>query len=78
MQVNRLRWRAGKLIGGETSAGEEAEVSYEVRAGVSWQSGDSAAFMVELQPMEIRTFLLTAEARSAQRGQALWGAAAAA
>ena len=76
--MNRLRWRAGKLIGGDTSAGQEAEVNYEVRTGVSWQSDDSDAFMVELQPMEIRTFLLTAEARNAQQGQAYRSAAAAA
>ena len=69
MQVNRLSWRAGKLIGGEATAEEESQVSYEVRSGASWQRSDSDAFVVELQPMEIRTFLLTAETSKAQQLQ---------
>ena len=57
------------MLGGETPAGEESQVSYKVRSGASWKRGDSDAFVVELQPMEIRTFLLTAETSKAQQLQ---------
>ena len=78
MQVNRLRWRAGKLIGGEATAKGELHGSYELRTGARWQRQNSEAFVVELQPMEIRTFLLTAETTKAQQPQALRSLAAAA
>ena len=49
------------MIGGDATAGEESPVSYKLRGGARWQKQDGDAFVVELQPMEIRTFLLTAE-----------------
>lgn len=77
MQVNRLRWQAGKLIGGNATAGEEAPVGYKLRAGARWRKQDGDAFVVELQPMEIRTFLLTADPAQAQPPQGSGGVAAA-
>ena len=80
MQVNRLSWRAGKKIANGVDGVDEAEsqTSYELRTGMRWQRHDSSAFLVELQPMEIRTFLLTAAAAKAQQSQKYTGAAAAA
>lgn len=77
-QVNRLRWRAGKSIGGEATAEGGSQGSYKVRTGARWQRKDSEAFVVDLQPMEIRTFLLTAKTTIAQQPQALRSLAAAA
>lgn len=80
MQVNRLRWRAGKKIANGVDGVDEAEpqTSYELRTGMRWQRHDSNGFVVELQPMEIRTFLLTAATAKAQHSQEHISAAAAA
>ena len=59
MQVNRLKWRVGKSIGGELADEQDLQVEYKERTGMRWQLGSSENFVVELQPMEIRTFLLT-------------------
>ena len=80
VQVNRLRWRAGKKIANGVDSVDEAEsqTSYELRTGMRWQRHDSTGFVVELQPLEIRTFLLTAATEKAQHSQKYTSAAAAA
>ena len=69
VQVNRLRWRAGKSIGGESADEEGLQVDYKQHTGMRWQLGSREDFVVELQPMEIRTFLLTPDAQR-QEGRA--------
>ena len=69
VQVNRLKWRAGKSIGGESADEQGLQVDYKQRTGMRWQLGSSEDFVVELQPMEIRTFLLTPDAQR-QEGHA--------
>lgn len=59
MQVNRLAWRPGKSLSVEDNLPTNPPpVSYALRKGLSCQGGCTGALSVELQPMEIRTFLL--------------------
>ena len=67
VQVNRLRWRAGKRIGGEFAHEQGLQVDFKQRTGMRWQLGSKVDFVVELQPMEIRTFLLTPDAQRQER-----------
>ena len=65
MQVNRLRWRAGKRLGRESEDEQDSQADFTMRTGMRWQGSANEALAVELQPMEIRTFLLTAESQQA-------------
>lgn len=65
MQVNRLRWRAGKRLGRESEDEQDSQADFTMRTGMRWQGSAHEALVVELQPMEIRTFLLTAESQQA-------------
>ena len=65
MQVNRLRWRARKRLGRESEDEQDSQADFSMRTGMRWQGSANEALVVELQPMEIRTFLLTAESQQA-------------
>lgn len=65
MQVNRLRWRAGKRLGRASEDEQDSQADFTMRTGMRWQGSANEALVVELQPMEIRTFLLTAESQQA-------------
>lgn len=65
MQVNRLRWRAGKRLERESEDEQDSQADFTLRTGMRWQGSPNEALVVELQPMEIRTFLLAAERQQA-------------
>ncbi len=63
LQVNRLRWRAGKSLGRQSEDDQDSQADFTLRTGMRWQGSAEEALVVELQPMEVRTFLLTAESQ---------------
>jgi hypothetical protein len=59
VQVNRLQWRAGKSLSLEDYLPLKVPpVNYVLRKGLFCQDGCLDGLNVELQPLEIRTFLL--------------------
>lgn len=55
LQVDRLQWQVGKSLSNDTS---QEPINYKTRTGFSCESNCQKALDIELQPMEIRTFLL--------------------
>ncbi len=63
VQVDRLKWQVGRHMSNDTSA--DLVVPYVTRSGLSCKNGCQDALKIELQPMEIRTFLLVPKSASA-------------
>ncbi|BDA45668.1 Lysosomal alpha-mannosidase [Coccomyxa sp. Obi] len=55
-QVDRLQWQVGESLSNDTSTAPVT--NFVKRTGLSCQTGCQDALQIELQPMEIRTFLL--------------------
>ncbi|KAK9903926.1 hypothetical protein WJX75_000663 [Coccomyxa subellipsoidea] len=55
-KINRLQWKVGRSLSSDSSG--VPAVNYARRTGLSCQNGCKDALNIELQPMEIRTFLL--------------------
>ena len=56
VQVDRLQWQVGESLSKDTSTAPVT--NFVKRTGLSCQTGCQDALHIELQPMEIRTFLL--------------------